>query len=134
MDFVDNVIDKASGTIRGRAVFSNPDEMFTPGMFARVRVPGSPAYPALLIPDAAIASEQARKYVLVIDAENTAQQRYVTPGQLVGNLRVVKDGLKPEDRVVVNGMIRARPGAQVTPEEQAQADAKNSTTSPSATK
>src|SRR5262245_31420645 len=134
MDFVDNVIDKASGTIRGRAVFSNPEETFTPGMFARVRVPGSPAYPALLIPDAAIASEQARKYVLVIDAENTAQQRYVTPGQLVGNLRVVKDGLKPEDRVVVNGMIRARPGAKVTPEEQAQADAKNSTTTPSTTK
>ena len=84
MDFVDNVIDKASGTIRGRAVFSNTEEMFTPGMFARVRVPGSPAYPALLIPDAAIASEQARKYVLVVDGENTAQQRYVTLGQLVG--------------------------------------------------
>ena len=80
MDFVDNVIDKASGTIRGRAVFSNPDGVFTPGMFARVRVPGSPAYPALLIPDAAIASEQARKYVLVVDGENIAQQRYVTLG------------------------------------------------------
>jgi RND family efflux transporter MFP subunit len=128
MDFVDNVIDKASGTIRGRAVFSNTEEMFTPGMFARVRVPGSPAYPALLIPDAAIASEQARKYVLVIDGENTAQQRYVTPGQLVGNLRVIKDGLKPEDRIVVNGLMRARPGAKVTPEEQAQADAKTSVT------
>ena len=84
MDFVDNVIDKASGTIRGRAVFSNPEGMFTPGMFARVRVPGSPAYPALLIPDAAIASEQARKYVLVVDAENIAQQRYVTLGQVDG--------------------------------------------------
>ena len=84
-------------------------------MFARVRVPGSPAYPALLIPDAAIASEQARKYVLVVDGENTAQQRYVTLGQLVGNLRVIKDGLKPDDRVVVNGLMRARPGAKVTP-------------------
>ena len=128
MDFVDNVIDKASGTIRGRAVFSNTEEMFTPGMFARVRVPGSPAYPALLIPDAAIASEQARKYVLVVDADNIAQQRYVTPGQLVDNLRVIKDGLKPDDRVVVNGLMRARPGAKVTPEEQAQADAKTSIT------
>ena len=123
MDFVDNVIDKASGTIRGRAVFSNPEDVFTPGMFARVRVPGSPAYPALLIPDAAIASEQARKYVLVVDDENIAQQRYVTLGQLVGNLRVIKDGLKPDDRIVVNGLMRARPGAKVTPEEQAQADA-----------
>jgi RND family efflux transporter MFP subunit len=128
MDFVDNVIDKASGTIRGRAVFANTEEMFTPGMFARVRVPGSPAYPALLIPDAAIASEQARKYVLVVDGENTATQRYVTLGQLSRNLRVIKDGLKPEDRVIVNGLMRARPGAKVTPEEQATADAKTTTT------
>jgi len=134
MDFVDNVIDRASGTIRGRAVFANSEEVFTPGMFARVRVPGSPAYPALLIPDSAIASEQARKYVLVVDAENTAQQRYVTPGQLVGNLRVIKDGLKPDDRIVVNGLMRARPGAKVAPEEQAQADAKTSTAKPSVTK
>lgn len=128
MDFVDNVIDKASGTIRGRAVFSNPEQVFTPGMFARVRVPGSPAYPALLIPDSAIASEQARKYVLVVDGENTAQQRYVTTAQLVNNLRVIKDGLKAEDRIIVNGLMRARPGAKVTPEEQAQASTTSTTT------
>jgi RND family efflux transporter MFP subunit len=129
MDFVDNVIDRASGTIRGRAVFSNPDEaFFTPGMFGRVRVPGSPAYPALLIPDAAIASEQARRYVLVVDKDNTAQQRYVTTGQLSGGLRVVKDGLKPDDRVVVNGQMRARPGAKVTPEEQGAAAANATST------
>ena len=128
MDFVDNVIDKTSGTIRGRAVFSNPEEMFTPGMFARVRVPGSPAYPALLVPDSAIASEQARKYVLIVDGENTAQQRYVTPGQLVGNLRAIKDGLKPDERIIVNGLMRARPGAKVTPEDQAQANNTTSTT------
>jgi multidrug efflux system membrane fusion protein len=66
--------------------------------------------------------------VLVVDGENTAQQRYVTPGALDGGLRAVKDGLKPEDRVIVNGMMRARPGAKVTPEEQAQADAKTSVT------
>ena len=118
MDFVDNVIDKASGTIRGRAVFSNPDGMFTPGMFARIRVPGSPAYPALLVPDSAIASEQARKFVMVVDGENTAQQRYVTLGALVDKLRVIKDGLKPEDRIIVNGLMRARAGAKVTPEQQ----------------
>jgi RND family efflux transporter MFP subunit len=117
MDFVDNVIDKASGTIRGRAVFGNAEGMFTPGMFARVRVPGTPAYQALLIAEAAIASEQARKYVLVVDSDNTAQQRYVTVGQAVDNLRVIKDGLKAEDRVIVNGLMRARPGARVTPEE-----------------
>ncbi len=128
MDFVDNVIDKASGTIRGRAVFSNPEQVFTPGMFGRVRVPGSPSYPALLIPDSAIGSEQARKFVLVVDGDNIAQQRYVTLGPLADNLRVIKDGLKPDDRVVVNGLVRARPGAKVTPEDQAQANATTATT------
>ena len=118
MDFVDNVIDRSSGTIRGRAQFSNPKGMFTPGMFARIRVPGSPVYQALLIPDAAILSEQARKYVLVVDAENTAQQKYVTPGQVVGNLRVIKEGLAANDLVIVNGLMQARPGVKVTPQEQ----------------
>jgi RND family efflux transporter MFP subunit len=118
MDFVDNVIDKTSGTIRARAVFSNPKDMFTPGMFARVRVPGSPSYQALLVPDAAIASEQARKFVVVVDGENVARQRYVTPAQLVGDMRVIKDGLKPDDRVIVSGLMRARPGSKVTPEEK----------------
>ena len=118
MDFVDNVIDRSSGTIRGRAVFSNPSGVFTPGMFARVRVPGSPVYQALLIPDAAIASEQARKYVLVVDAENIARQKYVTLGQVVDGLRVIKDGLTADDRVVVNGLMHARSGAKVNPQEQ----------------
>jgi RND family efflux transporter MFP subunit len=117
MDFVDNVIDRASGTIRGRAVFANPQGLFTPGMFARVQVPGSPPYDALLIPEVAIGTEQARKYVLVVDAENTARQRYVTLGQAVDGLRVIKEGLQPEDRVVVSGLMRARPGQKVTPEE-----------------
>ena len=71
MDFVDNVIDRSTGTIRGRAVFSNPSAVFTPGMFARVRVPGSPPYEALLVPDAAIGTEQAKKYVIVVDAQDT---------------------------------------------------------------
>jgi RND family efflux transporter MFP subunit len=121
MDFVDNVIDKASGTIRARAVFENTKDMFTPGMFARVRVPGTPSYQALLVPDAAIASEQARKFVMVVDGEDVARQRYVTPGQLVGDMRVIKEGLKADDRVIVVGLMRARPGSKVTPEEQAAA-------------
>jgi RND family efflux transporter MFP subunit len=117
MDFVDNVIDRASGTIRGRATFANPKGLFTPGMFARVQVPGSPPYEALLIPEVAIATEQARKYVLVVDAESTARQRYVTLGQAVDKLRVIKEGLEPGDRVIVSGLMRARPGQKVTPEE-----------------
>lgn len=113
MDFIDNVIDRSTGTIRGRALFDNPNGVFTPGMFARVRVPGSPAYEALLVPDAAIGSEQARKFVLVVDGDNKAQTKYVTPGQLVGNLRVIKEGLSATDRVIVNGMARVRPGQPV---------------------
>lgn len=119
MDFVDNAIDKSSGTIRGRAVFDNPDGVLTPGMFGRVRVPGSPTYNALLLPDAAIGTEQIRKYVLVVGSDNKAVMKYVTLGQLTeDNLRVIKDGLDANDRVVVNGLMRVRPGQAVTPQEQ----------------
>jgi RND family efflux transporter MFP subunit len=118
MDFVDNVIDRSSGTIRGRAVFSNPDGILTPGMFGRIRVPGSPPYTALLVPDAAIGTEQARKYVLVVDGGGIVRQKYVTLGQLDGGLRVVKHGLAASDRVIVNGLMRARPGLKVTVQEE----------------
>jgi RND family efflux transporter MFP subunit len=118
IDFVDNVIDRSSGTIRGRAIFANPDGLFTPGMFGRIRVPGSPSYTALLIPDAAIGTEQSRKYVLVVDDGGVARQKYVTPGQLDEGLRVIKDGLAASDRVIVNGLMRARPGVKVAVQEQ----------------
>ena len=118
MDFVDNVIDRSSGTIRGRAVFTNPNGVFTPGMFGRLRVPGSPSYQALLVPDAAIGTEQARKYLLVVDGENVVRQKYVTLGQVSDNLRVIKEGLAPEDQVIVNGLMRARPGQKVTPQQE----------------
>jgi RND family efflux transporter MFP subunit len=119
MDFVDNVIDRASGTIRGRAQIPNPKGLFTPGMFGRVRVPGSVPYEALVVPDVAIASEQVRKYVMVVDAENTARQKYVTLGPLVGrDLRVIKEGLSADDRLVVNGLARIRPNIKVTPQEK----------------
>jgi RND family efflux transporter MFP subunit len=113
IDFVDNVIDRSSGTIRGRAAFANPDGIFTPGMFGRVRVPGSPPYTALLIPDAAIGSEQVRKYVLIVDDGGVVRLKYVTPGQLDQGLRVIKDGLIATDRVIVNGLMHARPGIKV---------------------
>jgi RND family efflux transporter MFP subunit len=119
MDFVDNVIDRSTGTIRGRAIFANPRNIFTPGMFARVRVPGSPPYEALLVPDAAIGTEQTRKFVLTVNADNTVVPRYVTLGQATGdNLRVIKNDLGPDDRVIVNGLMRARPGQKVTPQEE----------------
>ncbi len=118
MDFVDNVIDRATGTIRGRAQFANPSGMFIPGMFARVQVPGSPPYDALLVPDVAIGTEQVRKFVYVVDADNIVRQKYVTLGQLANDLRVIKDGLDPDDRVIVNGLMHARPGAKVAPREE----------------
>jgi RND family efflux transporter MFP subunit len=117
MDFVDNVIDRATGTIRGRAVLSNPTGVFTPGMFARVRVPGSPAYHALLVPEAAIGSEQTRKFLSVVDADNIVRQKYVALGQAVGDLRVIRDGLTANDRVVTKGLVKARPGQKITPLE-----------------
>jgi RND family efflux transporter MFP subunit len=122
MDFVDNVVDRSSGTIRGRAVFSNPGAVLTPGMFGRIRVPGSPTYNALLLPDAAIGTEQIRKFVLVVGDDNTAVQKYVTLGPLSDdNLRIIKDGITANDRVIVNGLMRARPGQKVTPQEPAPA-------------
>ena len=119
MDFVDNVIDRATGTIRGRAVFANPNGVFTVGMFARVRVPASPSYEALLVPDAAVGTEQARKFVTTVNAENVVTPKYVTLAQVLPDgMRVIKEGLSPDDRIVVNGLLRARPGQKVTPQEQ----------------
>jgi RND family efflux transporter MFP subunit len=119
MDFVDNVIERATGTIRGRAVFANPNAVLTPGMFGRVRVPGSPPYEGLLVPDVAVGTEQARRYVVVIDDQDTARIKYVTLGQLTADkLRVIKEGIGPDDRVVVEGIMQARPGTKVHPEEQ----------------
>jgi RND family efflux transporter MFP subunit len=118
MHFVDNAVDRATGTIRGRAQLSNADGLFTPGMFARVQVPASAPYQALLIPDAAVGSEQARKFVLVVTAENTVVQRYVVLGNIVDGLRVIKSGLNSDDRVIVKGLIQARVGAKVAPQEE----------------
>jgi len=120
IDFVDNVINQSSGTVRGRAVFDNPGGVLTPGMFGRIRVPGSPAYLALLIPDEAIASEQARKYVLVVDDGGVVRQKYVTLGQLDKGQRVIKDGLIATDRVIVNGLMHARPGIKVNARDLAE--------------
>src|SRR5665213_1524498 len=119
MDFVDNAIDRSTGTIRGRAVYANPNNIFTPGMFARVRVPGSPPYEALLVPDVAIGTEQTRKFVLTVNADNSVVSKYVTRWQTTGdNLRVIKDGVATDDRVIVDGLMRARPGQKVTPQDQ----------------
>lgn len=117
MNFVDNELDAGSGTIRARAVFENPNDFLTPGLFARLRVIGSGEYEALLLPDAAILSDQARKIVLVVDAEDTVSARVVELGPLHNGLRVIRSGIAPEDNVIVTGVLRARPGGKVIPQE-----------------
>jgi len=115
MDFVDNRLDVSTGTLRGRAVIPNKDYSILPGQFGRVRLIGSAPYEALLIPDSAIATDQSRKIVFVVRDDDTVEARAVTLGPLDDGLRVIREGLKPEDRVIVDGLQRARVGAKVSP-------------------
>nr|WP_246657984.1 efflux RND transporter periplasmic adaptor subunit [Afipia massiliensis] len=115
MDFLDNRLDIGTGTLRGRALVPNQDLSILPGQFARVRVIGSAPYEALLLPDTAIASDQSRKIVFVVKDDDTVEAKPVTLGPIDGGLRVVREGLLPDDRVIVEGLQRARIGAKVAP-------------------
>jgi RND family efflux transporter MFP subunit len=115
VDFLDNRMDVSTGTLRGRAVIPNKDLSILPGQFGRVRLIASVPYEALLVPDTAIATDQARKIVFVVKDDNTVEAKPVTLGPLDEGLRVIRDGLKPEDHVVVDGLQRVRVGAKVTP-------------------
>ena len=115
MDFVDSGFDARSGTIRGRAVVPNPDLFLTPGSFARLRLFAGDA-PALMVPDAAVMADQSGRMVLTVAPDGTVSPRTVLLGPLVDGLRVVRSGLAPEDRVIIGGLHRARPGARVTAE------------------
>jgi len=116
MDFVDNQIDTATGTMRGRAIVDNPDHLLIPGMFIDVRLLGRGPYDALLVPDAALGLDQTIQFVFVLDENDVAQRRQVSTGRLHGRLRVIKEGLEADDRVVINGIQRVRPGMKVIPE------------------
>lgn len=116
MDFLDNRLDVSTATLRSRAVIPNQDLSILPGQFGRVRLIGSSPYEALLLPDAAIATDQSRKIVFVVKDDNTVEARPVVLGPLDDGLRVIREGLKAEDRVIVNGLQRARVGAKVTPQ------------------
>lgn len=118
VDFVDNRLDPATGTIRMRGVFPNPGNKLTPGLFARMKIMGSGKYEAVLLPDEAVGSDQSQKYVLVVNDENTAEYRKVVLGPLINGLRVIKEGIMPGDRVVVKGLQRVLPGTKVNPEEE----------------
>jgi len=119
MVFVDNEVDPQTGTIRTRARLDNRDRAFTPGLFARVRLLGDKKYEALLINDSAIGTDQTVKYVLVVGADNKVEYRPVKLGPVIDGLRVVREGLKVNDTIVVNGLQRVRPGSPVTPQRVA---------------
>ena len=115
IDFSDNRLDASTGTLRMRASVENAQGLYSPGLFARVRVAGSSAYQALLLPDEAIGTDQANKFVLVVADDGTVERRLIVQGPIAQGLRVVKSGLKSEDWVVIKGLQRARPGQKVTP-------------------
>lgn len=114
VDFLDNQLTPSTGTIRMRALLDNTQRQFTPGLFARVRLPGSAEFQATLIDDKAVLTDQDRKYVYVVDKENKAQRRDITPGRLADGLRIVQQGLKPGDKVIVDGLQKVfMPGMPV---------------------
>lgn len=117
MTFVDNEIDADSDSIRGHATFPNPDHVLLPGMFARARLYGEGEHEAVLVPDVAVVADQARKLVMVLGPNNIIEAREVKLGPIIDGLRVVREGLKAEESIVINGIIRARAGKPVTPTE-----------------
>jgi multidrug efflux system membrane fusion protein len=124
MDFLDNRLDVSTGTLRSRAVIPNKDFSILPGQFGRVRLIGSSPYETLLLPDTAIATDQSRKIVFVVKDDNTVEAKPVVLGPLDEGLRVIREGLKAEDRVIVDGLQRARVGAKVSPHEAKPSDSK----------
>jgi RND family efflux transporter MFP subunit len=118
LDFAQNRVDAATGTIQVRGELPNEDRVLTPGLFVRVRVPAGDPYDAVLVPERAIGTEQGRKFVFVVDDSNLAQQRTVKLGKLIDGLRVVTDGVKADDRIITNGLQRARDKSPVEPQNE----------------
>ncbi|MBA1202726.1 efflux RND transporter periplasmic adaptor subunit [Pseudomonas capeferrum] len=121
MNFVDNQVNPRTGTIRGRAVFDNRDGRFTPGLYARLKLVGSATYSAMLINDEAVGTDLGKKFVLIMDKDNKAVYRAVELGPKLEGLRIVRSGLHKDDRIVVKGLQRVRPGSPVTPQDTAMA-------------
>jgi membrane fusion protein, multidrug efflux system len=123
LDFLDNQVNPRTGTIRGRAVFANQDGRFTPGLYARLKLVGSKPYAATLIKDEAVGTDLGKKYVLVLGEDNTVAYRSIELGPKLEGLRIVRSGLSKGEKIVVNGLQRAMPGATVDPQPVAMADA-----------
>ena len=118
VNFVSNQVDPATGTISARAVVPNPDRVFTPGLYARVQLQGSGEFPAILIDDKAVMTDQDRKYVYVLGLENKAMRKDITLGGVIDGLRIIKSGLEPNDKIIVAGLQKILfPGAPVKPNE-----------------
>jgi RND family efflux transporter MFP subunit len=117
LNFIDNQVDRGAGTIRARATFPNADFFVTPGQFGRIRIPASERYNAILIPDGAVVTDQSRKVVMTVKDDGTVEPKVVRPGPMTDDgLRIIRSGLAPTDRVIINGLVRARPGGKVTPQ------------------
>jgi RND family efflux transporter MFP subunit len=117
LNFIDNQVDRGAGTIRARATFANPDFFVTPGQFGRIRIPASERHDAILIPDGAVVTDQSRKVVMTVQDDGTVVPKVVRPGPMTDDgLRIIRSGLAPTDRVIINGLVRARPGGKVTPQ------------------
>ena len=119
LDFLDNAMDRGSGTIRGRAVLANPDGFISPGMFGQMRLFASQPFDALLLPDQAVVTDQTRQVVYTVGEDGIVVQKVVRPGRLIDGLRVIREGLVATDRVIISGVQRARPGRVVTVTEGA---------------
>lgn len=117
MNFVDNVVDMSTGTVRARAIVPNADGFITPGQFGTLRLPGSNPYPAILVPDAAIVADQARRLVMTVAEDGTVVPKEVRQGPRELGLRIIRRGLEPTDRVIIDGLMRARPGSKVAPQD-----------------
>ena len=115
IDFVDNMVDSKTGTLRVRGTFANPapDHVLQPGYFARVRIPGSSSHSALLIPDEAVGTDQGQKFVYTVNAQDTVEYKRVTLGPIIDGLRLIRDGIQSNDWIIVNGLMAVRPGAKV---------------------
>jgi RND family efflux transporter MFP subunit len=116
LEFLDNQVNETSGTIRARATFANSDRIFTPGQFGHIRVPGSEAYEAILLPESAIVTDQSQKVALVVAEDGTVGVKILRVGPSYNGMRIIREGLTPQDKVVINGLMRARPGTKVTVE------------------
>jgi membrane fusion protein, multidrug efflux system len=117
LDFIDNALDRSSGTIHARATVPNPDLFLAPGQFARLRVAIAPPTPVYLLPDAAVVLDQSQRLVMTVAPDATVKPKIVTTGELRGGLRVIQSGLESSDRVIINGLVRAVPGAKVAPQD-----------------